>query len=794
MKKLIALAAAVGPISLMAIGVAEVKVMSLDGFGGDVSAALSRCQTKAGAEYDPVTLKRDVVSLKESGEYQDVLATADPIDGGVSVTFKVFRKMRYQAPLVVKGNDAFSASKIADESGLKDGSLYGESDLADAAAKVRAYYLKKHYPNAKVTPMPKVMPGGVNCTVTFLVDEGEKIKIGKFTFDGAEGVDEEELRRAIGVYPWWNPVGWFADDIASPEQFAEAVKKATEKYRELGYLDAVVSGPEYVNGEDGKPDSLQFQVKEGPQYKVGSTKITGVKSYAVDKVAEKSTLPKEGDIAGSKVLDDAAHSIAVTMGSGDIGLADTDVQVKWEPREADPSVLDIEFVVKEGVPVVINQVVITGNDYTKDKVIRREIELSPGDKMLADRAERSQKKLESLDYFSRVRYRLAKTNKGKDANGAEYRDLVYQVEEKNTGSFMVGVGASSVDSVYLSAEVQQSNFDIFAPSKLFRGGGQKGRLYVAAGPRIQTYEASITEPHLFDRFLQLSVDVYRRQRWYDEYDIIRTGGGVTLDYPVKFWPTWDAFGRFGVRLSAEFIEFDDPDRGYWRYKGRTVSLAQKGGEEDKYGDAFEGVARIFWSRDTRDSNRFPSTGRFSNVFLDVGTGDNQYWRLGLRHRAYYTTWKRYNHVFMASFRAETIDGFSDDVPIYNRMFLGGPKSVRGIEYRNISPMARKIRGRDPDGDLSHSYMPWGGQTLICANFEYTIPIVKMLRLAAFSDMGAVGADEFDLDLSDTFAWTVGLGLRIDIPMFPIRLDFATPIKKPSHADEEVFSFTIGYDF
>jgi len=427
-------------------------------------------------------------------------------------------------------------------------------------------------------------------------------------------------------------------------------------------------------------------------------------------------------------------------------------------------------------------------------VIRREITLAPGDRMLADHAEKSQKRLESLDYFSRVRYRLAKTNKGKDANGAEYRDLVYQVEEKNTGSFMVGVGASSVDSVYLSAEVQQSNFDIFAPSKLFRGGGQKGRLYVAAGPRIQTYEASITEPHLFDRFLQLSVDVYRRQRWYDEYDIIRTGGGVTLDYPVKFWPTWNAFGRFGVRLSAEFIEFDDPDRGYWRYNGRTVSLAQKGGEDDKYGDAFEGVARIFWSRDTRDSNRFPSTGRFSNVFLDVGTGDNQYWRLGLRHRAYYTTWKRYNHVFMASVRAETIDGFSDDVPIYNRMFLGGPRSVRGIEYRNVSPMARKVRGRDPDGDLSHSYMPWGGQTLICANFEYTIPIVKMLRVAAFSDMGSVGEDEFDLDLSDTFAWTVGLGLRIDIPMFPIRLDFATPIKKPSHADEEVFSFTIGYDF
>ena len=80
------------------------------------------------------------------------------------------------------------------------------------------------------------------------------------------------------------------------------------------------------------------------------------------------------------------------------------------------------------------------------------------------------------------------------------------------------------------------------------------------------------------------------------------------------------------------------------------------------------------------------------------------------------------------------------------------------------------------------------------NFEYTIPIVKMLRFAVFSDVGSVGEDVWDLDFSDTFAWTVGCGFRLDIPMFPIRLDFATPIEEPDHAEKEVFSFTVGYDF
>jgi outer membrane protein insertion porin family len=144
---------------------------------------------------------------------------------------------------------------------------------------------------------------------------------------------------------------------------------------------------------------------------------------------------------------------------------------------------------------------------------------------------------------------------------------------------------------------------------------------------------------------------------------------------------------------------------------------------------------------------------------------------------------------MVALRGETICG--DDIPIYNRMFLGGPKSIRGIEYRNVSPFARRS---DKNGKFSGDYTPWGGQTLFCANFEYTIPIVKMFRLAFFSDVGSVAEDEFDIDFSDTFAWTAGMGLRLDLPMFPIRLDFATPIEKPDEAEKEVFSFTIGYDF
>ncbi len=788
MKAIIAVIAAATAALCGAADVASVSVKALDAFGGDTSAVLARCQTKKGTAYDPVTLTRDVQSLNASGEYQEITADAQPNeDGSVAVTFYVKRKMRYQAPLVVKGCEFFSESKIAKESGLKDGVLYSDGDLAAAAAKVRLAYQKKYFPLAKVTPSAEPIPdGGNNCSITFLVDEGPRQKIADYVFDGVESIEEEELHDAIDDYPWWNPKGWLTDAPVTAEALDAAREKVATVYRNKGYLDVQVGEARYEKAEPENEESVKhnviFPIVEGPLYKVASTKITGLTRYPAEVVATKSELPAVGEVAGEKALNDAAHRVMVTVGSGDLGLAETRVEVQKIPRDGDLTALDIVFKVTEGVPVVINEVVVEGNDYTKDKVIRREIALGPGDRMLEDRAETSQKRLENLDYFKRVRYYLRDAGLGKDSEGREYRDLVYEVEEKNTGSFMVGVGASSVDSVYVSAELAQSNFDIFAPEKYFRGGGQKGRVFAQVGPRIQTYEASVTEPHLFDRLLELTVEGYRRQRWYDEYDIIRTGGAVTLAYPVKFWPTWDPFGRFGVRWTGEFIEFDDVDKYDLEYKGKDVSLVE---EDRKYGDAFESVFRVFWSHDTRDSFRQPTSGSRSLIFFDVAAGDNEYWKLGFSHRNYWNVCKRYNHILMLALRAETIDGISDDVPIYNRLFLGGPKSIRGIEYRNVSPMAKRA-------DKDRSYVPWGGQTLVCANLEYTIPIVKMLRIAAFTDVGSVSDDEFDV--ADDFAWTVGLGLRIDIPMFPVRLDFATPIEKPDHADEEVFSFTVGYEF
>lgn len=783
MKKSFLLLALIASVA-HAAQVGDVRVRVTDDFGGDTSSVLTRCQTKEGTPYDPVTVTRDVTSLRDSGEFEEISTDVEAReDGCIDVTFVVKRKIRFVAPLTAEGNQAFSISKIMREADLKDGQLYGIAELAMAASKVEQSYSRNGYPFASVTPVTKpVGEMGDARQVTFIIDEGQMGEIDEFVFENAPHADVDELRRELGIYPWWNYKGWFTEAPTTPERRAQCREKIVSYYRNRGFLDVGVSAPRLEPAGDGRLNVV-FKVDEGTRYTIGATSIVGLTRYPEGAVAEKSHLPSPGDVASAKAIDEAAHRVMVTVGSGDVGLADTRVTTRCLPMEEDPTKIEVVFKVVEGHPVVINEVVVEGNEYTKDKVIRREIALGPGDRWLEDRAERSQRRLENLNYFSRVRYYLRdRPDLGRTADGAIYRDLVYEVDEKNTGAFMVGIGASSVDSIYVSADVSQSNFDLFAPQKLFRGGGQKGRLYAQVGPRIQSYEASVTEPHLFDRLLELTVEVYRRQRWYDDYDIVRTGASASLAYPVKFWPTWSPFGRFGIRLTGEYIDFEDIEHGEMMYNGHVVSLDD---EKHRYGGAWEVPVRFFWSHDTRDSYFFPTSGSRTQIFADLAGGDNSYWRLGFNHRTYFNTWRRFGHVLMVAFRAETIDAFSDDVPIYNRLFLGGPKSVRGVEYRYVSPYAHRESGKT---------VPWGGQTLFCLNFEYTVPIVKMVRVAAFTDLGSVGEDSFDFDFSDTFVWSAGLGLRFDLPSFPIRLDFAEPFKKPSHCEKETFSFSVGYDF
>ncbi len=691
--------------------VKEVKVRVLDQFGTDASDVLSFCNVTAGSELSQEALSKDVRALLDTGRYGYAGVELEKVDGGINVIYVVKRRYRFQEPMAIKGNDYFSESKIRKLSELKSGDYIDEPILSTKAGKIRDEYVKKFFPNVKIGAEIKPIEGSAGfASVALTIEEGERAKIRKFRFTNNPSVPEEDLRVSFGQRPWYDPRGWFSDTPVSQQDLEDARAQAEEVYQNRGYLDAKVATPVMEKVGKEKVDVV-FDVTEGDVYTVESTAIRGVKLFPESDVLAANTRLRANDVAGRKTINDAAKDLRDYYGSR--GYADTAVRPVVETVPGKPGRMAITFDVREGELCYIRNIVIRGNNKTKDKVIRREVLVSPGEIMNEVRIEKSENRLKNLGYFSNVRhYTEQGTEPGK-------RDLVYEVDEQRTGNFMVGAGFSSVDSLVGFMEITQSNFDILNWPN-FTGGGQKARLGLEMGSRRQTAEVSWTEPWFLDRPLALTVEAYRRMRWFDQYDEIRTGASAGLSYPVKV-------GRVGVRYTLEMVEMDDVDHNEWYLEDGSDSTPDSWNgdmskyfeyQEDKYSGNLNSVARLYWAHDTRDQAFVPTKGYQSLVFGDLSEGafgDNEFYKLGASHKQWFRMpWHK--HVLSLRGRLETVDAYGDELPIYEKLFLGGPRTVRGVEYRDVGPKLF----RDPGNSNSHA--PMGGQTLALATAEYTIPV------------------------------------------------------------------------
>jgi outer membrane protein insertion porin family len=762
--------------------VKEVTVRVLDQFGTDASDVLSYCSVKAGEELSQEALSKDVRSLLDTGRFGYAGVELDKTTDGVRVIYVVKRRYRFQEPMSIKGADYLSESKIRKLSELKSGDYIDEPILSTKAGLIRDEYVKKFFPNVKIGAEVQPIEGSAGfANVIFTIEEGERAKIRKFRFTNNPSIQEKELRSSFGQRPWYDPRGWFTDTPVSQQDLDDARQQAEEVYQNQGYLDAKVSMPVMEKVGKEKVDVI-FEVAEGDIYSVESTAIRGVKLFPETEVLASSRL-KANATAGRQLINDAAKDIRDYYGSR--GYVDTAVRPVIETVPGKPGRMAITFDVREGELVYIRNIVIRGNNKTKDKVIRREVMVNPGEVMNEVRIEKSENRLKNLGYFGNVRHYTEQAADGK-------RDLVYDVEEQRTGNFMVGAGFSSVDNLVGFLEITESNFDILNWPN-FKGGGQKARLGLEAGTRRQTAEVSWTEPWFMDRPLALTIEAYRRMRWFDQYDEIRSGASAGISYPVKV-------GRVGARYTLELVEMDDVDDSLWYSDPNGIAndvLADNGfisgsrffkDQEDAYGGNINSVIRLYWANDTRDQPFVPTKGYQTTVFGEMSEGaigDNEFYKIGANYRHWFRMpW--YKHVLSVRGRLETVDAYAGDLPIYEKLFLGGPRTVRGVEYRDMGPKLFR-------GDSGNGHAPMGGQTLALGTVEYTVPVFKAVRLATFVDVGSLGEDAFDPELSDVCV-AAGVGVRIDIPGFPIRFDFAKPVvSDDSYTEEEFFSFAIGFE-
>ncbi len=764
------------------ITVADVQVHANDTFGIDpTSAVMTMCSVTKGMVAEQADIQaaigNDVKALMATPQYSNVEASIGLDDNGDWVIiYTVSRRPQLAEDPIINGLDGeLSRGKAEEALKLNRLDKVDDSIASAAAMRLKAKLEEEGYVDAKVTYEIRFSDAPGYAFLSFNVVAGEERSIRDYNFVGNTAFDHDTLAEAFGWMPLYNPLSWFTDFPLTDQKLDDARAASRAVYTDAGYLDAEIAPVELkqIEGKrQGRVDAY-FKVTEGPLYSIGEVTVKGATTYPTEalEAAARAVLKERGTVATSKTLDAVRDAIELYYSSR--GYVDTYAQPTMIAR-IDAPIVDITYELTEGEQARIRNIEIRGNSITQDKVIRRELVIQPGELYDGRLVKRSEARVRNLNYFQEesgvTSYTIKTPNKGE-------RDLVFTVREDKTADYRCGVAFSSIDSVFLTAGVTQRNFDLFNPSNGFRGGGQRASANAEIGSRRQTLDVSWTQPWLFDMPLSFTVNGYHKLRWFDHYDELRTGASFTFSW--KPMPINTPFGEFqmdrlGVRYTIEKVGYDDEDKGTWyTKKGKPFSFTdQKDGINSK--------VRFFWEENHRNRPFFTTEGWSSLVYADVGVGgDAKDYGLGFDFNHWWNVWE--DHVLMTRLSFDTVEAYSGDVPLFDKLFIGGGRTVRGFEFRDGGPKAYK------NGD----HVAIGGQTSWCATAEYSIPLVSVLRFAVFTDIGAVGEDF--CDFGDDILWSAGCGLRLDIKGFPIRLDVAKPITNDDKTEEEVFTFWVSAD-
>jgi outer membrane protein insertion porin family len=328
------------------------------------------------------------------------------------------------------------------------------------------------------------------------------------------------------------------------------------------------------------------------------------------------------------------------------------------------------------------------------------------------------------------------------------------VTEKPTGIFSIGGGYSSADSFVGTIDLTQRNF---------LGKGYEASIRIRAGSLTQQGVISFTDPWFLDRPLSAGFDIYSTMRVYPDYTYDSVGGAVRLSHPFAEYWRW----HLGYRISRDNV-------GHISDNVVSPDLLSQAGT------TITSMVSGTVTRDSRDNLQAPSRGTQAGVTLDVAGlgGDSKFVKAVATASHYRPIW--FGHILAGRIEGGYSFGWGGaEVPIFERFYLGGPNSLRGWKFRQVSPV-------DATG------FAVGGTSEILGNVEYLIPLPFGLRLAGFFDIGNVYADNtFD---PRKLRSDVGAGVRWLSPFGPIRVDYGIKLDRKANEDIGAFQFSVGSAF
>jgi len=653
--------------------------------------------------------------------------------------------------------------------GIKKGDLYDRRRIKRAKRTLIAKLESQGYYDT-VVEVETAHVGESSMSIVFDVNKGEKITIQRINFVGAKALSQSDLETelankeqdVLGWMPWRN------NGEASVSQLEYDAHRVKNTYMKHGYLDARVSKPLMRVDFGSYNAEIDYQIKEGTQYRIGNIEITHhIEGLDVESLKEQLIL-KEGKIFNIKRMRRDIKNLEEEVGN--FGFAYVKVLPQMN-KDASGKVINLNYVIQEGQPVTINDVLISGNNTTKDRVIRRYIYLAPGDKFNARDLKDSKSALGRTGFFEKVDIQSQRIS-------ADKINLLVKVKEAATGTISAGGGYGSYEKLMLNASISDKN--------LF-GSGINSTLGFEISSIATNYNLSFVNPKVWDSMYSLSLSVYKKE--YEYIDYTQDQLGASLSVGKEF------YRYFHASVGAGYVDnkstINENDNSYNTLESYTGYLY-----DDQYSKTSL-YANV--SYDNTDDFYVPREGmkaavNFEYAMLDGTDIDTKLYPAGYsdflktsgKLGLYYglEDWIDYDLILRFKGRFTYISSNADEkIPTAEKLFMGGAGSVRGYDPYSLSPT---LAGGERVG----------GTKRASATVEASIPLsdAAKMRLAFFYDYGTISDSRNDLAVDSLARTSTGVVLEWQSAFGPINLIFAYPLDEKEGDRTSKFEFSMGTKF
>jgi len=642
---------------------------------------------------------------------------------------------------------------------IKKGTLYDEKKLEAAKKRIIEAISKDGKIDSVVEIQKKKLDNG-SIKVTFVVNEGEKIIIEKLQYSGVKGVDSDDFDTVIANKEH-QFMGWFwgqNNGKMSLKDLEYDNLRIRDYYMQHGYLDAKVDKPFVRVNFDHYTADMSYQIKEGEQYSISDIEINQLKKVVSDKKILEIISLKKSEIFNIKKFREDAKKIKTLI--ADKSYAFVQVVPDLQKNKKDKTV-KVVFKIMPGEKVKIRNVIISGNNRTLDRIIRRELYLGPGDMYSLTDLKDSRNAIGRLGFFD------SNTIEEKRVDNATI-DLIVKVKEASTGNIQLGGGYGSYGGLLVSIGVNDRNI---------WGSGINVGVKAEKSQTTKNYSFNISNQRLNDSDFSGNFSIYHSSYAYNNYTVLTDGISFGTGHRFSRYVT----GFVGYGYSSNAYDF-----------ASNFNLSQYGNQN--YFESYnKSSVTISAKWDNTDDFYLPREGfSLSQSFEKSGLGADANFFKSKTNFSIYKGLKEYLD-FDAIFRykARLYDVVNSGyIPVAEKFYMGGIGSVRGYQSYSLSPTVVDTTAID-------GLQRVGGTQTFSNSLELSLPLIPKakMRLVTYIDWGII-ADTSTVNLLTNTTARAGYGLGIEwfSPVGPIQLMFANPINPQAKDKVSHFEFTMGQRF